>query len=319
MSESQIKRIVTATKMYYEENLTQQEIAKKLQISRPLVSILLAQARELNIVEIRIRDPYVSNEEVLNLIKMRFNVDDGIVVPKIADESRHYENLVKHIVHFLKNNMQTLQCVGIGWGDLIERVTDAYPKQKNVSESSVICPIVGNLNMSIRAFHSNELVRCLANKVGSSAQYLSAPALPMTLREQELFMETENYQQILSTWAKLDMVIVAPSAYPTAPDLASAYRLQSKQNIKEVVGEMLTYYYDREGNIVTSDHDFAIRIPLELLRKVDKRVLIVPPNINADAVYGALLTKLFNIIIIDEYLANILMHISGNSSLNSYS
>lgn len=41
-----LQKMVQAAKMYYQEGLTQETIAKKLRTSRPAVSLLLAEARK---------------------------------------------------------------------------------------------------------------------------------------------------------------------------------------------------------------------------------------------------------------------------------
>ena len=46
--------MVNVARLYYEQNMTQNEIAKELGISRPLVSILLTEARACGIVTITI-------------------------------------------------------------------------------------------------------------------------------------------------------------------------------------------------------------------------------------------------------------------------
>lgn len=52
--EKKIERMVNVARLYYEQNKTQNEIAKELGISRPLVSILLTEARTCGIVTISI-------------------------------------------------------------------------------------------------------------------------------------------------------------------------------------------------------------------------------------------------------------------------
>ena len=52
--EKKIERMVNVARLYYEQNMTQNEIAKELGISRPLVSILLTEARACGIVTITI-------------------------------------------------------------------------------------------------------------------------------------------------------------------------------------------------------------------------------------------------------------------------
>ncbi len=52
--EKKIERMVNVARLYYEQNMTQNEIAKELGISRPLVSILLTEARACGVVTITI-------------------------------------------------------------------------------------------------------------------------------------------------------------------------------------------------------------------------------------------------------------------------
>ena len=58
-------QLVAAARLYYESNLTQAQIAQRLNVSRPSVSKMLARARELGIVHIEI---------VPRLIRIRFHL-----------------------------------------------------------------------------------------------------------------------------------------------------------------------------------------------------------------------------------------------------
>ncbi len=57
----EILRLVEVSRMYYEKELTQAQIAKQLNISRPAVSKLLSDARNRGIVKIEIRFPLDTN------------------------------------------------------------------------------------------------------------------------------------------------------------------------------------------------------------------------------------------------------------------
>lgn len=52
------------SKMYYNNRLTQDEIAKKMDSSRSLVSLILAEAREYGIVEIIVKGPTENNKDL---------------------------------------------------------------------------------------------------------------------------------------------------------------------------------------------------------------------------------------------------------------
>ena len=55
--DDKISRLVNIARLYYEEDKTQSEIASRYQISRPMVSKLLEEARKLGIVTITSRTP----------------------------------------------------------------------------------------------------------------------------------------------------------------------------------------------------------------------------------------------------------------------
>ena len=57
ISQDKRKRLAYVARRYYLEDQRQSDIARELGISRPMVSRLLAEARELGVVEITVHDP----------------------------------------------------------------------------------------------------------------------------------------------------------------------------------------------------------------------------------------------------------------------
>ncbi len=67
--------------MYYEENLTQSEIAKKqLDVSRALICRLLNEARNYGIVTIQIHSPEEDSSLLKNQLKNSFKIEDVFIV-----------------------------------------------------------------------------------------------------------------------------------------------------------------------------------------------------------------------------------------------
>ena len=54
---NKLERLTRVAHLYYEEDKTQGEIAALMNISRPLVSRILQEARDVGIVEIRVHRP----------------------------------------------------------------------------------------------------------------------------------------------------------------------------------------------------------------------------------------------------------------------
>lgn len=57
ISEEKQKKLAYVARRYYLDDRKQSDIAKELGVSRPLVSRMLAEAREHGVVELRIHDP----------------------------------------------------------------------------------------------------------------------------------------------------------------------------------------------------------------------------------------------------------------------
>ena len=73
-SDSMFHRMVLISNLYYKEKLSQQQIAKKLNISRPWVSKLLARAEELGIVKIEVLSPFTNNTAMENALIKKYNM-----------------------------------------------------------------------------------------------------------------------------------------------------------------------------------------------------------------------------------------------------
>ncbi|MBR3175241.1 MAG: winged helix-turn-helix transcriptional regulator, partial [Oscillospiraceae bacterium] len=87
-ADKKTQRMVEVARLYYEGNLSQNEIAKKLDISRPLVSIILNEAKERGIVNITINDRVVTAEYVLEKLKNTYRVESVVAVPDASNSEQ---------------------------------------------------------------------------------------------------------------------------------------------------------------------------------------------------------------------------------------
>lgn len=81
-----ISLMINVAQMYYLDGLKQDEIAKQLQISRSLISMILTEAKDLGIVEIKVKNPLVNHEYYSYEIEKHFNLDKCFIVPTSVKE-----------------------------------------------------------------------------------------------------------------------------------------------------------------------------------------------------------------------------------------
>ena len=74
-----MEQLLSVSKMYYEQGLTQQEIAEKAFLSRSHVSRMLKEARALGIVEIIIRSPFENHISLEAGLAERFGMEKVLV------------------------------------------------------------------------------------------------------------------------------------------------------------------------------------------------------------------------------------------------
>ena len=301
----EILRLVEISRLYYEEGLTQAEIAKKLNISRPAVSKLLSEARLRGIVKIEIKSPLESNENLLQPLLHQFKLDGGLIVQTGTGEANlKHRLLISQATQYIEKKLQASNNIGLGWGLETGSILDEMKSRpQNGQSNGTVCPIIGSAPNDIKWFQTNELARIFSNKTGYSPYYLPAPAFPMSNENKQLFEQTDEYQVVSSLWDKLDMVLLGIGTYPSVPDQATAARFGDKLRREGAVGMMATYYYDHEGRFIESDNDIVIRIPLKLLMKT-RVVLIIGSGLEKiPSIIGALKTGLVTHLITDEETA----------------
>ena len=292
ISQSKQKRLAYVARRYYLEDQKQVDIARELGISRPMVSRLLSEARELGVVEITIHDPETRSASLLERLRLSTSIRGGVLVEDGADEDATNQLLSQGAVELLRQ-LDTRR-LGVGWGYLIGQLVTWLEKHPQPdSPVTDICPLVGNANIPARNYQSNENVRLMAQQLGAAPHFLYLPALPEGLEEKQLLCSTEVYRQIHQQWEQLDTALVNIGNYPSSPDFASLVRYGSLLQQYRACGRMLVYYFNEEGTVIQSDQDFAIQVPLDTLRQCPRIIGVCSANTGAKALLGALRSGVF--------------------------
>ena len=139
ISQSKQKRLAYVARRYYLEDQKQVDIARELGISRPMVSRLLSEARELGVVEITIHDPETRSASLLERLRLSTSIRGGVLVEDGADEDATNQLLSQGAVELLQQ-LDTHR-LGVGWGYLIgQLVTWLGENPQPSSAVTDICP-----------------------------------------------------------------------------------------------------------------------------------------------------------------------------------
>ena len=296
ISQDKRKRLAYVARRYYLEDQKQTDIARELGVSRPMVSRLLAEARALGVVEITVHDPETRTARLMERLRRMGSVQGGVLIDDGGDSDGANRLLSEGAVQLLWQ--LGAQRLGVGWGYLIGQIVN-WLEQNPQTDSPVtdICPLVGNASIPARNYQSNENIRLMAQQLGAAPHFLYLPALPESLEEKEVLCSTEVYRQIYRQWETLDTALVNIGDYPSSPDFASLVRYGSLLQEQRACGRMLVYYFNEDGHVIQSEQDFAIQIPVDVLRRCQNIIGVCSANTSAKAVRGALRSGLLTHIV----------------------
>ena len=181
LTDKELAGLVQAARLYYEDGLTQAQVAAKIGVSRPQVSKMLAHAREAGIVHIEIRPPVAGDAELLKLLQQRFGIKGGIVLPQAQREAL----------------LRAGKMASAG----------------GLKGSGKIFPLIGRTAIPNRGYRVNELALLLAGGTREAFR-LEAEAFPGSREARDAMEDTPDYRQALSLWQDTTAALVEIRAYP---------------------------------------------------------------------------------------------------------
>lgn len=114
-NDAMLDRITLIATLYYKDKLSQQEIAKKLNISRPWVSKLLTRAEELGIVKIEIESPILGNTQLEQQLCDKYQLEYASVIDN-SDTSKDYLSMAA--VNYFISQIKPTDVIGVARGTI---------------------------------------------------------------------------------------------------------------------------------------------------------------------------------------------------------
>jgi len=300
--------LVQVARMYYTYGQTQSEIAAELNKSRSMISLLLSEAKNRGIVEIKyvIRDPASNHNLLSEELEGSFKVDQCIVVPTGQRDTSVVTKLVaERTVEVVNEHIRPKDTIGIAWGLTCYEFMAAYRAPRDIKNGTVV-PLIGGSDRTSYAMQLNETVRLFAEKTCGDPVFIYAPAVTISKQERDLYMQSTQMQNIVAKWSNLDIAIVGVGTSPNMPNL-SEEQINRKtldyyeKNLDIPVCDIVARQYNIRGELLMDgNNDCVVGIPPEMLKKVNK-VICVAGGVNKSfSIVGALRSGLIDIFICDE-------------------
>lgn len=306
--------LVRAATLYYLEGKSQAEVASKIGVSRSNVSRVLAEARQLGIVDIRINDPFGRSDDLEAQLIEKYALRGCRVAPS-GDPDTQLARVGTLGAQWLLEHLPADGRVALSWGSSVQAVVDGIPDEPSFPDVEVV-PLVGGLSIVDSTHDGNVLVRLLAIKLGAKHRRLYAPAVVETHESREIFMREPSIRDVLAAArdAQIAIVGVGRVGAGASASIIEAMKL-SKHELTEfnhsgAVGDCCTRFFDSDGKLVDSVvNDRVIAIDLGDLQHIPTVVGVVAGTHKARATQSALAGGLFDILVLDSDLARVLLEL----------
>lgn len=313
---TQNELLVQASCYYYEQNLTQAEIGRKLNISRSTVSRLLQKARDQGIVRIIINYPWKRNYELERQLLQRFNLRESRVL--ISEDRGHDEvftGLGLFAAEFVDGFVQDDMVLGVSYGRSVAAMLHQLTPNRRVDMTVV--QILGALDSGNPLIEGPDLVRQLANAYHAKYRYLYTPMIVESHQTRDLLLQEPNVRDTLAIGRKADAVILGIGSHEAATlgliwtgylDYADVGYLRDQG----AVGYMCAQHYDADGKVLDIElNRRVISIGLEALREVETVIAIAGSAEKATAISGALRGGYLDVLVTDDYAARAVLENRG--------
>ncbi|GMA73351.1 hypothetical protein GCM10025885_24000 [Tetragenococcus osmophilus] len=118
MNQSEEKELVRVSSMYYEEGMTQAEIARNMGVSRSLISKMLIDAKEAGVVEIFINSKSSYSIRLERELELQYDLKRVLVVDTLDLEANEVKKMAaREAALWLQKMIKGNKKLGISWGN----------------------------------------------------------------------------------------------------------------------------------------------------------------------------------------------------------
>lgn len=305
--------------LYYQDGLSQSEVANIMGVSRVTVVKYLHLAREKGFVNISLDSSVFSTIDYAIRIKAKFDLNNVLILPdEEKNKSQHTlnmnrERLAKAGAMYLSQIMGDDDILGVAWGRTIYKLGNYLPPKslKNVTVLQMIGAVAPQPD-----FKTAEAAALIANKLSGCSINLHVPAVVSSAR---LAMELQAEPIIRRNFSALNQcnkaLFVVGNTLDDNP-LVTTGVLTSGEMAQYrdlgAVGVICGRFYDVQGNPLVSDIDLRIMgISLAQLRQIPRRLFIAGGVENIQATIGVIKGGYATDIVIDEVTALALLELES--------
>jgi DNA-binding transcriptional regulator LsrR (DeoR family) len=300
--------LVRASRLYYELGETQERIAEILGVTRPHVSRLLKEARDLGVVEIRVIDDAGDDGSTARTLRERFDLRDVLLSPRLAgpvDLTRR--SIGRLAARALRAVLRDGLVIGVGRGRSVAAAVDALSGSIRPVAATVV-PLSG----AGGSFPSDDPVRRLAEAIGATGHEIAAPGIVGDPAVRDALVRHPAIEPVVRLWGRLDLAIFGIGVHQATPWLPADVIAATERAAP--VGEVLLAPVGEDGRFVSDPlRERVIAFDARDLPRVPVTIAVAGGDDKVRPILGALRAGGVRVLVTDLETARSVLKLDGTS------
>ena len=312
--------LADVAQQYYLEDLTQEQIARRIGVSRSNVSRMLKDARERGVVEIRIHHPLRTVPELRAALVGRLGLADCLVLatpdPAAGPGGDPVPTVPQQLgalaARYLQDQIAEGSVVGVGWGSTVYHVvTSGYLRRK---PGTSVVQLMGSVGGATPDIDGGQVAGRLGRALGARVYYLHAPMVVTDAGVRAGLLRDQHIRKTLEMARKAQTLLVSVGAVTQASGIYRAGYL-GDVDLEHIqgqgaVGDICGSFFRLDGSRCSLElEERTIAVSAEVMRAAPLRVGVGWGAAKALPSVGAVRAGLVNVLITDEEAATAMLAI----------
>ena len=304
--EKRDEQSIEALKLYYQQDLSQAEVASRMGCSRPTVAKLLAHGHARGFVTIDIHDPRDEASELAARLEKRY----GLACARVAHgramrEEEAIDQVGRVGAALLSQLVHDGLSVGISWG---RTMTSLASHLSRSPRSGVrVVQLKGGTSFSERGTHDFEVMRAFCEAFSAEPRYLPLPVIFQDTATLSIVRQDRAIAKILEEGRGVDVAVFTVGAMGReviSLNLGQLEEAEVEALLRDAVGDVFSHFFTKSGTIARPQIERrTVSISLDDLRARPVRLLVAGGLVKARALEAGLRMGLATHLVVDQDLA----------------
>ncbi|WP_168581240.1 sugar-binding transcriptional regulator [Gephyromycinifex aptenodytis] len=294
-----------AARLYYEDGLSQADVAERLRVARPTVSKLISHARERGFVRIEIHDPRQVGDDLGRALRERFGLAEVRIAHPQEDSVGTLREVGRQGALLLQQLVDDGALLGVTWGETMYAVARSLTPQDR--RGVEIVQLKGGRSYTTTSTRDHETIELFRRAFGGYARLLPLPVIFENPAVKEIVEGDRHLADVIDLGRRTQIAIFTVGAVePEATLFKLGYLSSQEQDIllEKAAGDLCSHFYDDFGQLALPELDArTVGIGIEDLVAKPTRILVATGRRKARALRVALRNGFATHLVTDNHTA----------------